>query len=83
MATMRSQQRREAGSFAALRINRSRPILRITPSAAATWPCGNERSTSSSCGPVPTTVPPFSTAFNVSIISRGNLLRLANVRFCE
>ena len=57
------------------------------PSAAATWPCGSDRSILSPSSPAgPTAVgiatPPFSRPFNPAINEAGNLLRLASVRFC-
>ncbi len=59
IATTRSRWRRDLLSWAVLKISRSSAILRIVPSAAATWPCGSDRSTASSSGPVPITAPPF------------------------
>src|SRR6201989_2605513 len=83
IATTKSQCRRDAAPFAVLRISRSSAIRRSVPSTAATWPCGRDRATRISSGPVPITVPPLSNAFSpvddvarqLAQIGQGALLR--------
>jgi hypothetical protein len=81
IATIRSQHRRDARSWAVLRISRSSAILRIVPSAAATWPCGKARSICMTVGSVPITVPPLSSAlafdhrgWQLAQVGQGSLL---------
>ena len=52
IATTRSQYRRDAASFRRAQDQPVSAIRRSIPSDAATWPCGSERSTCISSGPV-------------------------------
>jgi hypothetical protein len=59
--------------------SRSRPSLRAVPSAAATWPCGQDRSIASRSGDA-TNVSPLSARLSASILASGQRERLASVR---
>ena len=73
---MRSRQRLPAGPM-----SRSSPIVRAVPRAAATWPCGSERTMLIAARSLGMTVPPFSSALKPAMRSGGQSDRLRSVRF--
>lgn len=76
MARTRSRGRLPSGP----RI-RSRPVARMAPRTAATWPWGSERIIVKGASPGGSAVPPFSRMRSPSTRSAGQFVRLRSVRF--
>src|SRR5271166_6814289 len=74
MATTRSTGRQLSGSGSRALLGPmilSRPMARVAPSTAATWPCGSERSMAKGCSPGGNTTPPLRTPRRPSTCSAG------------